>query len=345
MFREQLNIPAAWKKPNSADYTYRVTAEDIAEMDQSLEHIKRMEVPLRHLTKYHYQMPKFADKLILIRHCLESDLGFFMIRGIPVEKYTEAEIRIIYWGIGLFLGTLLPQSVEGELIMDVRDSGDKIGKKFARGTKSADNLPFHTDRCDVVSLMCLHKPLEGGKSRIVSAATIHNEILRRRPDLLEVLYEPYYHMRQSWESKMERDYYPLPIFSRQNGHFACRFLRRYINFAQELPEVPALTTKQLEALNLIEEIANDDTYYLDIDMEPGDIQLLNNYVVLHSRTAYVDGNEDENTRFLLRFWLAVPNSRPLVDMFKPVYGETSAGSIRGGIWREVDHHQLQTQTA
>jgi hypothetical protein len=42
-----------------------------------------------------------------------------------------------------------------------------------------------------------------------------------------------------------------------------------------------------------------------MDLRPGDIQLLNNSVVLHSRTAYHD--EEHRKRYLLRLWLNVEN--------------------------------------
>jgi len=40
-------------------------------------------------------------------------------------------------------------------------------------------------------------------------------------------------------------------------------------------------------------------------LEPGDIQFLNNYVVVHSRTDYVDHDDPERLRRLLRLWLRI----------------------------------------
>ena len=46
-----------------------------------------------------------------------------------------------------------------------------------------------------------------------------------------------------------------------------------------------------------------------MDLEPGDIQLLNNSVVLHARTDFVDYEEPERRRHLLRLWLNVETGR------------------------------------
>jgi hypothetical protein len=50
---------------------------------------------------------------------------------------------------------------------------------------------------------------------------------------------------------------------------------------------------------------------VDLDFRPGDIQILHNHVVLHSRTAYEDWPEPTRKRHLLRLWLRDDNGRPL----------------------------------
>jgi hypothetical protein len=55
----------------------------------------------------------------------------------------------------------------------------------------------------------------------------------------------------------------------------------------------------------MESIANEPALYLDMDFEPGDIQLLKNSAILHKRTAYEDWPDPARRRHLLRLWLSV----------------------------------------
>jgi hypothetical protein len=61
----------------------------------------------------------------------------------------------------------------------------------------------------------------------------------------------------------------------------------------------------------VNELANDKRYKLEMNFRPGDIQLVNNLFVLHSRTEYEDWPEIERKRHLLRLWLAVPDGWPM----------------------------------
>ena len=50
--------------------------------------------------------------------------------------------------------------------------------------------------------------------------------------------------------------------------------------------------------------AGDPALCLDMDFRPGDVQLLKNSTILHSRTAYEDWEEAPRKRHLLRFWVS-----------------------------------------
>jgi hypothetical protein len=327
--------PAGWGAEtlaNNPSWRYRLTEMDKKELDSALRYLKSREVSSYHFDKQNFPLPTLGKKLEDISNILENGVGIFLLRGMPVREYPESDIKLMYAGLGAHLGFPVSQDLHGEQIHEVKDEGKKLHDKTGRGTATSDPLPFHTDRCDVVGLLCLYQAVSGGESRVVSAVAIHNEIQRRRPDLLECLYQPYYHIRAAWETTQENSYYPLPIFTMQDGHFATRYLRHYINEAQKNSEVPKMSEKQIEALNLVEEIANDPKFCAHMDFEPGDIQFLNNFLSLHSRGGYVDHEDPSQKRRLLRLWLSVPNSRPLNPAFAPLYYKTGAGEIRGGLY-------------
>jgi hypothetical protein len=330
-----IDVPAAWKSEhlyqNKQEWQYTLDKTDIHEIDEALKHLKSCELDSYKAYQSDFPLYKLKNKLKSIADKVENGLGIFLLRGIPVEKYSSAEIKLIYAGLGSYLGQLVAQSKNGELIGDVGDTGKKLKDKTGRGTTTKDAIPFHTDRCDIVTLLCLNKAEQGGESRVVSSIAIHNEIARTRPDLLKELYKPYHHARVAWETEKENDFYPLPIFSTYKGFFAARYLRHFVNIAQDIPAVPKMSEKQIEALDLIEKLADSSELCADMAFEPGDIQIINNFVSLHSRAGYTDTDEQGKKRHLLRLWVSATNSRPLNPSFEPLYGKTEAGAIRGGV--------------
>ena len=223
------------------------------------------------------------------------------------------------------------QSATGERVFHVRDAGFADDDKRARGPNTRKRLSFHTDRCDVIAFLCLKKAKSGGENFVVSSMAVFNHILDTRPDLLEVLMQPFYYIRHTVDSGNEFPFCQQPIFSFTEGHFACSFLRVLIDRAHHSDELPDLTPVQIEALDYLEAVCEDPKMHVRFYQEPGDILLLNNWTTLHRRSEFVDHDEPEKKRHLLRVWLSMPNSRPISPLFKDNFGETAAGSIRGGM--------------
>lgn len=284
------------------------------------------------MTKEDFPLNTSMTKVLqqLLEH-VENDMGMFVLRGIPVERYSKAEMRMLYWGIGLHLGKAVTQSGKGDLIGDVKDYGEKTtpNAQTGRGYMLAVPLSFHTDSADIVSLVVLRTAPEGGRSMICSSIAVRNEIARRRPDLLKVLYEDFY---WSWKGSGPPGWpkwYKHPVFSEENGKFSARQAPPHIESAQDFPEVPRLTEKQREAYTLVDSVANEEQMHFGMMFEPGDIQFLNNHITFHSRTGFVDGDTEDTKRHLLRMWLAPSNSRQL-NPSCGFYADKTAGALRGG---------------
>lgn len=339
MHRE-IVAPFAWKGAdlqNRTDWMRPFRRDELDEIDAALQSVRRRGLDWVDITREDFPLPGFAAELGKIAQELETGRGMILLRGLPLE-YSPDDLRTVYWGIGANLGVALSQGGRGELLGVVEDEGVAVEKTKYRGSKTADKLPFHADRCDIVGLLCVRKARSGGLSRIVSAAEIHNEVLRRRPDLIDVFYADWHHSRQGDEAPGEERSYPKPIFSFRDEHFSGLFSSNYLRFAQEFPEVPRFTRAQQEALELFGALTSE--LALDMAFEPGDIQLLNNHLIYHSRTQFEDFPEKDKKRLLLRLWLAVPGSRPLPDSYKLVFGRTEPGVVRGGVpskegWRDV----------
>ena len=93
---------------------------------------------------------------------IQRGRGFLVVRGLPVARYNDIQVRVIFWGIGLYMGSALSQNSYGELLGDVYDEGVKMGTGKVRGYRTNSFLMFHSDRADVVGLLCLNKAKEGG---------------------------------------------------------------------------------------------------------------------------------------------------------------------------------------
>jgi len=210
---------------------------------------------------------------------------------------------------------------------------DEVGtgrvKSSRARARSAGPLRFHTDRCDVIALLCARNAKAGGDSKLASSVTIYNEILRRRPDLIEVMLQDFWRTRPEDEhGGVGGPLFAMPIFGIRDGKLTSQYSRTYVEQAQEFPQVPRLTAQQIEAMDLLAELSEENCLYSPF--VPGDIQLLNNHVIYHGRTAYDDDASQRQERLLFRLWFSMPNSRALPEGYDNLWGDISPGALRGG---------------
>jgi hypothetical protein len=198
-------------------------------------------------------------------------------------------------------------------------------------SRSTGPLRFHTDKCDVLALLCASNGIAGGVSRVVSTVAIHDEMARRRPDLLAVLYDDFWRMRPADEEGAQHAdrVFRMPVFARgPEGDFTSQYSRTYVEMAHEVAGVPPLRAEQVEAMDVLAALAEE--LCAEAAFTPGDVQLLNQHVTYHGRTAYADDAAAGAHRVLLRVWLAVPGSRALPDGHRVQWGAVEAGALRGG---------------
>jgi hypothetical protein len=299
--------PSVWRGPELAardDWIIRLDAGDVAEMEAALAAAKTRGIGIPALSRDDFPLPRLAPKIRKLLHEMEEGRGFVLVRGLPIQRYSKADAALIYWGLGMQLGSAAAQNAQGDMLGHVRDLGaDWKTDMKARGYQTRSHLPFHNDSTDVVGLLCLHEAKHGGESRIVSSTAIHNEFLAARPDLWAVLCQPFCVDRRGEEGPGRKPYYVTPCFNLLDGKLFIRYNRNYIESAQRFAEVPRLSAAQQEALEMMDRLCNDPAFYLDMSLEPGDMQFICNYVVLHSRTDYEDWPEPQRKRHLLRLWL------------------------------------------
>ncbi|WP_157793102.1 TauD/TfdA family dioxygenase [Bordetella genomosp. 8] len=321
-----------WLGPQLAsqtDWIDHFTAAEIKELLSALAQAKARFGDFQEVRRQDFDAPGLQARFRAVRRQLEQGRGFMMLRGLPLDDLSDADCKLLFWGIGMQLGVPLCQSARGELLAEVKDVGEKMGQSTSRAYRAAGPLRFHTDQCDVLGLMCIREPLSGGHSRIASSPALHNELLRTRPDLLATLRQDFHFSRQGEAVAGEQAWYTRPIFAGEGDAFTSVFSQSHIESAQKLDGVPRLTEAQREAVQTVARLA--DQHSLTVELRRGDLQFFNNHVIYHSRTDYQDHAEADRKRTLLRLWLAVPDSRRLPDAFAPFYGSTAPGALRGGI--------------
>jgi len=302
--------PAAWLG-SQIDYRHEgmhlLSTDEIAEIDAALQHLLSLgEVDFPEITPATFPLPTLGGRLTRLGEDLRFGRGFMLLRGLPRERYSADDIARIYVGLGVHIGALLPQSYLGELLGNVLDVSDI--EQQARGYHAGGAQRMHTDTCDIVSLMCLRAAKSGGISRISSAAAVHNRLLETRPDLAATLYGEYVFRRMELDAQFGdgRLVKRVVIFSRATGEFSCNMSGSYPNRAVKAGDA-VMTSLQVEALEEVARISASPEFYLDMNIGEGDIQFLNNRILLHGRTGYEDFPEVARRRHLLRLWLRVPS--------------------------------------
>ncbi len=250
------------------------------------------------------QLPTLEPMLAKWAQTLRFGRGFLLARGLPVSEMSLEEVSAVYLGLGAHLGTPVAQNSAGELLGHVRDDGSDPDDPTVRRYRTKLPQPFHVDGADLVGLLCLRQARSGGLSQIVSSVTVYDEISRRRPDLEPLLWLPWcFDTYGQSVPGANRPWFEQPLLRGTAETFSFFFIRWYIDRAQHHEGVTPLTSPQVELLDLIDALADDKDLHLDMDFAPGDIQLLSNHTVLHSRTGYDDFDEPERKRHLLRLWL------------------------------------------
>ena len=257
--------------------------------------------------------------------------GISIVRGLPREDLSQEEFRLLSWAIGLKSGVARPQGMASQYISAVRDAGTDYRAANGRGYSSNAELDFHVDVADLTILTCYNKAKSGGQSMISSGVTAHNYLIKERPDLAEIAYQHFYFSRQEEQAPDEKPFYSLPLFEEEGGNLFCNWNRNRVQSAQKIEGVPELSELQKETMDFLDEILTRPELMYTMYLEPGDMQIINNYTMFHSRTGYIDFENDLQKRCLYRLWLAPPDSIKLPESWRDFYRTVEPATVRGGI--------------
>jgi hypothetical protein len=335
ILRDPVTDATAWRAdsyPDPAAWTLTLTEGELAEIDAALVALKAAGKTLG-FEKADFPLPTLANRLDDVYDEIQYGRGFQLIRGLKSERYTVDDLKMIFWGLGHYLGTGIVQNKQGELIGSVQDYGEApkgtdpylAGVRFYR---TSLDLPPHTDSCDVVGLLCVRRAMKGGESAVVSSTAIYNEILKTRPHLIDVLCDGFHvDLGAKTGNLAEVTMQKIPVFSYYRGALSCKYNKRQLELGAEKSGHP-LTADQQEAVDYVRELSMRDDLRILMDLQPGDIQILNNRTTMHAREQFDDFDEPDRKRLLLRIWLNTPEGRPVAPEMLNQLNTGARGGVR-----------------
>jgi len=323
MVPEVVETHAQWRSTDVADpaaWTLRLDATELAELDDALAHARSVTDDLLAVTRTDFPLPTLASRLDDFVGSLVDGQGFARIGTLDVARLGPEDASWIYWGIGMHLGDPWPQNAKGHLLGDVRDQGKAPDDPTARGNEIGGHpLTFHSDGSDLVGLLCLDAGVSGGESLVANALGAHNELVRNEPALAAALYEPLPYDFRGEQAPGATPWYHVPTFSRHRDssgreRLFIRYIRPFIEASQRHAEAPRLTEEQIAAMDAYDALIFDEANQVEMLLQPGEMQFINNYHVLHGRRRYIDDPAAGRVRWLKRLWLATdvlgPDDRP-----------------------------------
>lgn len=314
----QVQSPAAWtgeELRRDTDWIWPLRPSELAEIDGALESVKRRGLRAGEFTAEDFPLSDFTERLNAVRRELIEGRGLVLLRGLDVAAYEVEDVMAIYWGLGCHLGTVVSQNAKGVKLERIEDRG--VLKPGAtpdpnlRSYVTNERQYAHSDQSDVVSLLCVEKAMRGGESVVVSAHAIHNRIVETRPDLIDPLRRGFFHDLRGEVASGDLDAtsdVPVPVFAETDGVFRSWFHGKKIRHGQRKRGTP-LSGLEAEAVELVEKLAEDPELRLDVLLERGDIQLLNNFSMLHYRMGFEDG--EGRKRLMLRLWIEMDDFGPM----------------------------------
>jgi len=307
ILREPVTTSATWLGPELQErpdeWIHRLTRDEVADLERALAHARATGKPMTRLARGDFPLPVLEPVIRDWLQTLQHGRGFLNVKGVPVERHSGEDAALFHWGLGLHLGTAVSQNAAGDLLGHVRDTGADPNDTSVRLYKTRVELLFHSDGSDLVGLMCIRQGRSGGENRLVSTTALYNEILRRRPDWVPLLYAPFHWDRNDEQAPGQPPTYELPICRYQDEKLSFFYIPWYIRKAQRHAHVPRLTPDQHALLDLIDAIAADPAFHIVMRLEPGEINYLKNNAVLHARSEFVDWDERARRRHFLRLWL------------------------------------------
>lgn len=325
--------PQAWTVSEvtaDTNWIYRLTSEQADELLAAVRAGRVEGKPLLDYRRHDFPLDRVLEPLSFAFRQVRDGRGMALVKNLRRDGVTQEEFALMTWAIGLHFGVARPQDRASCYLNRVQDVGGQYRSPTGRGYSSNAQLDFHVDGSDIVLLSCYNQAPVGGMSMCTSSVKAYEVIAEERPDLAAILQSNYPFSRNGEQQPGEAAWVNAPIYGFQDGRIFCVWNRNRVENAQQLEGVPPLTGLQREAIGYLDAVVRRPDLMLTMELEPGDVQLLSNQTMLHSRTHFEDHPEPERKRTLFRLWLAMPDSLRLPPAWELYTGSREPATVRGG---------------
>jgi len=302
--------PSAWvgRDVRPEDYRVELSVACHDEIRRAVDEMRSYPLPTIVLRPEDFAMPACREQMARVRDILQRGVRFAIVDRLPVAKMDTGEATATYWLLSSMVSRPVAQKLDGTLIYDVLDTGQEaLPGSGVRPDKTNIEIRFHNDNAynntppDYVGLLCLRRAMSGGHSRVISFHSAHNALLARHPNELPRLYQPFWFDRQREFHLGESSVFAASVFENP-GELKARFSVHQINSGYALRGEP-IDNQGAAAIAAMFDIVEEDGRSVDFDLEPGQIQFVDNRALGHSRTEYLDYPEPERKRHLVRLWM------------------------------------------
>ena len=305
--------PSAWAPADlteNSSWDINLGVEEAEDLVAASEQARQLGLSLEAITAENFPLPRCANVTARIRQELRGGRGFALMHGFPVEGNAREDIARMYWGFCAHLGLGVTQNSDGGLIHYVTE-GRLRPNQGTRGVGDPGKVSLHVDLADCTTLLCVRQAADSPHSRLASSTAIHNAFLERAPEHLARLYQGFAWDRQNEHGETETPTtgYRVPVFSHRDGLVSCRYNRNWITKAAMRGD--GFTDDETALLDLLDELAHEHRF--EFPFQPGDVQFVNNYTVLHGRAPHRPAASEDDARVLMRIWFNMDDIRPFAD--------------------------------
>ena len=310
-------------------WEFELSPAQVATLCDSARRIRRADLPLAKVSRSDFPVTGLEALIDDLGRELQSGRGIAVLHGIPVDELGGVDdldvIERLYWGLLIHLGAGITQNSDASLIHYVTD-GALRPNQGTRGVGFPQRSPLHVDLTDAASLLCIRQADDDPPSWLASSTTVHNRILERRPDLLEILRAGFVwdRLEEHGPGESPSTPYRVPVFSSSGATTSCRYNRYWMAMGQKRSGV-RYSDEEREAMDLFDEVAHEVRY--ELPFHRGDVQFINNYVALHGREEHAQKPDAAFNRLLMRIWIDFDEPRPTVDPAVVRYGIVRHGNL------------------
>ena len=316
ILRAPVTGPSAWRGcdlASKSSWIVNLSHGQADELEMSAEQALARAGRVTDLGRDDFALVKCDDLFADMRERVVDGRGFVLLRGLPVQGRRRELVRAMLWALGTRIGDAVTQNLQGDLIADITDRSLDVNNLDVKPSQTNAEQRPHTDPADIVGLLCINAAHTGGLSSIASTMAIYNAVLAKHPEYLQWLYRGFHHNLRG-DAAAGAPFgctpKPIPVYRYFRGVLSCVFNASTIKEAQR--RMGALVPDaEMRAIDTMVKLARSDEYRLDMEFAPGDLQILNNYTVMHWRSGFTDFPDPARKRLLLRLWLKGGTLRPV----------------------------------